>query len=69
MELKQMEPQYIKNLGIWKPDTHDECYPYKMPIMIMKVMVGSSENHKVHYNLMTVPKPPEELQRLVFLFI
>ena len=26
-------------------------------------------NHKVHYNPKTVPKPPEELQRLVFPFI
>ena len=23
MELKQVEPQYIKNLGNWKPDTQD----------------------------------------------
>ena len=32
-------------------------------------MAGASENHKVLYNPKTVPKPHEELQRLVFLFI
>ena len=26
MERKQMEPQYIKNIGNWKPDTQYECY-------------------------------------------
>ena len=31
----------------------------------MKVMSGASENHIVHYNTKTVPKPPEELQRLI----
>ena len=40
-----------------------------MPINIMKVMSGASKNHKVHYNPRTVPKPPEELQILVFSFI
>ena len=24
MEIKKMEPQYIKNIGHWKPDTQDE---------------------------------------------
>ena len=32
-------------------------------------MVGASENHQVHYNPRTVPKPHEELQRLIFPFI
>ena len=40
-----------------------------MPINIMKVMAGASENHKAHYNPRDVPKPPEEIQRLVFPFI
>ena len=40
-----------------------------MPINIMKIKTGSSENHKFHYNPRTLPKPPEELQRLVFPFI
>ena len=40
-----------------------------MPINIMKVMTGASENHKVHYNPRTVPKPPEELQILISPFI
>ena len=35
----------------------------------MKVMVGASKNHKVHYNPKTVHKPTEELQRHIFLFI
>ena len=35
----------------------------------MKLISGSSENYKVNYNPRTVPKPPEELQRLVYLFI
>ena len=69
MELKQMEPQYIKNVGNWKPDTQDECYSDKMHIKIMKVMKGASENHKVHYNPSNVPKPPEEIQRLILPFI
>ena len=59
MELKQMEPQYIKNLGNWKPDNQDELYLSNMPINIMKVMLGDSEIHKVHYNPRTVPKSPE----------
>ena len=66
MELNQMEPQYIKNLGNWKSDTQDELYLDNMSINIMKEMTGSSENHKVHYNPRTVPKPPEELQRRIF---
>ena len=32
MELKQMEPQYIKNLGNWKPETQDDCYSANIPI-------------------------------------
>ena len=48
MELKQMEPQYIKNIGNWKSYTQDAFYLYKMPINIMKVMLGASENHKVY---------------------
>ena len=64
-----MEPQYIKNIGNWKPDSQDECYSDNMPINIMKVMEGASDNYKVHYNSRTVPKPPEELQRLVVPFI
>ena len=36
---------------------------------IMKATVGDSENHQVHYNPMTAPKPPEELQRLIYPFI
>ena len=35
----------------------------------MKVMVGDSETHKVYYIPRTVPKHPEELQRLIFPFI
>ena len=38
MELNQMEPQYIKNLGNWKPNTQDKCYSANMPINTMKVM-------------------------------
>ena len=65
IELRKIEPHYIKNLGNWKPDTQDECYLANMPIKIMKVMSGASENHKLHYNPRTVPKHPEELQRLI----
>ena len=36
---------------------------------IMKVIPGSSENHKVHYNPSIVPKPPEELQIIILPFI
>ena len=64
-----MEPQYINNLGNWKPDTQYECYSDKMSIKTMNVMSGASENYKVHYNPRTVPKPPEELQILIFSFI
>ena len=32
-------------------------------------MKGASENYKAHYNPRTVPKPPEELQMLIFSFI
>ena len=35
----------------------------------MRVTPGAYENHKFHYNQRTVPKPPEELQRLIFPFI
>ena len=59
MELKRMEPQYIKNLDNWKSYTQDELYFTKMPINIIKIMTGASENHKVHYSPRTVPKPPE----------
>ena len=40
-----------------------------MPINIMKLMAGASKNHKVHYNPRTIPKPPGELQILIFPFI
>ena len=40
-----------------------------MTIKIMKVIVRVSENYKVHYNPITVTKPPEELQRLISPFI
>ena len=59
MELKKMEPHYIKNLGNWKPDTQYECYLAKMTIKIIKIMAGASENHKVYYNPRAIPKPPE----------
>ena len=65
IEIKQMELQYIKNLGNWKPDTQDECYLDKIPIKNKKVTTGASENHKFHSNPRTVPKPPEDLQRLM----
>ena len=32
-------------------------------------MSGASENHKVHYNPRTVPKPPNEFQKKCFPFI
>ena len=69
MELNIMEPRHIMHVGNWKTDTQYECYSTNIPINIMKLMVGSSENHKVHYNPRAVPKPPEQLQRLVFQFI
>ena len=59
MELKQMEPKYINNIGNWNPDTKYECYSTKMPTNIMKIMEGTSENHKAHYNPRTVPKSNE----------
>ena len=58
-EIKLMEPQYINNIGNWKPDTQDECYSSNMPTKIMKLMAGSSKNDKVHYNPRTLPKTPE----------
>ena len=64
-----MEPQYINNLGNWQPYTQDEFYLANIPIKIMKVMSGVSENNKFHYNIRTVPKPPDKLQRLIFPFI
>ena len=64
-----MEPQYINNLGNWKPDTQDKFYLYHIPINIMRLMSGASESHNVHYHQRTVPKPPEELQILIFPFI
>ena len=69
MEPNKMEPQYLNNLGNCTPDTQDEFYSAKMTINIMKVIVGVSENYKVHYNPSTVTKPPEELQRLISQFI
>ena len=42
MELKQMEHQYIKNLGNWKPDTQDEFYQDNIHIKIMKATEGAS---------------------------
>ena len=69
MELKHMEHQYIKNLGNWKQETQYESYLDNTPINIMKVMEGASENQKVQYNPRNVPKPPEELQRIIFSFI
>ena len=66
LELKKVEPQYIKNIGNWKPYTQYECYLYNMPINILNIMTGSSENLKIQYKPSTVPKPPEELQILVF---
>ena len=38
MELKQAEPQYIKNIDICKPDTQEECYSANILINIMKLM-------------------------------
>ena len=61
--------QYIYNIGNWRADAQDGCYLDKMPIMITNVRAGGSEKHKVHYNPRTVPKPTEELQRLIFPFI
>ena len=66
IKLNQMEPQYINNLGNWKPHIQHECYLANIPNKIMKVMAGTSENNIVHYNPRTVPKPPEQLQRLIF---
>ena len=43
MKFKQMEPQYIKNIGNWKPYTQDDFYSDSITIRIMKVMSGSSE--------------------------
>ena len=66
MEPKQMEPQYINTLGNWRPYAQYECYSDKILINIMKVMSRDSKNYKVQYNPKTVPKPPEEIQRLIF---
>ena len=40
-----------------------------MPIKIMKVTAGDSENYKGQYIQRIVPKSTEELQRLIFQFI
>ena len=69
IELKQMGPQYIKNIGNWKSDTQDEFYWDNITIKIKKVMTASSENPKIYYNPRTLPKPTEEIQRLIFTFI
>ena len=69
MEIKKVEYQYINNIGNCKPDTQYDFYSSKMPINIMMVIAGASENYKVHYNPRTVHKPPEELQKLFFPFI
>ena len=69
MKLHKIEPHYIKNIGNCKPDTQYELYSAKMPIIIMKILAGASKNYKFHYNPRTLPKPPEELQRLIFPFI
>ena len=61
-----MEPRHIMHVSNWKTDIQDECYSSKITIKIMKVMSGSSENHKVHYNPRSVPKPPEKLQTSFF---
>ena len=42
MELKQMEPRYIKNLGNWKPGTQDEWYLDKITNKIIKAVSGDS---------------------------
>ena len=44
-KLKKMKPQYIKNIGNWKPDTKYECYLDNIPIKIMELMTGASEKH------------------------
>ena len=69
MELNKMEPQYIKDLGNWKPDTQYECYLAKITINIMKVMLLSFENHRVHYNPRTVTEPRKQLQIPISPFI
>ena len=40
-----------------------------MTIKIMQEMAGASKNHKVNYKPRTVPKHPEEIQRLILPFI
>ena len=69
MELNQLEPQYIKNLGNWKLDTQDECYLANIPIKIIKLMAVASKKQKFQYKLSTVPKTTEELQRIIFPFV
>ena len=69
IKLKQAEPQYINNLGNWKPNNKNEYYLAKIPIKIIKLIVSASENQKLHYNPSNVPKPHEQFKRLGFPFI
>ena len=45
MEIKEMEPQYIKSLGNWKTDTQYECYLAKMPIKTVNSRVPKTVRH------------------------
>ena len=58
IELKKIEPQYINNIGNWRPDTQDKCSSDNTPINITEVLEGSSENHKIHCNPRTITKHP-----------
>ena len=59
MELKKIENQHINNIGNWKPYIQDDRYWDNILINTVEVMERASENHKLHYNPMNVPKPNE----------
>jgi len=66
LEMEEVDPQWIKVLGNWHPDTQQDAYSAKMPLRAMQVIAGFSEHRGSHYNPRTVLDPPISLQKMIF---
>lgn len=69
LDLAEVDPQLIRQLGNWIRDVFDKAYSADLPLPAMRVAAGFLRHASSHVNPRTLLKPRERLRKKVFPFI
>jgi hypothetical protein len=69
LEFEEVEPDSIKCLGNWSPDTQEKAYSAHMPLPAMRVAGGHEPERGCHFIPRSSVEPPERLCRMIFPFV